>query len=324
MSTTDPHFPVFDLRKLARREVEGLARACGEPGLFYVENHGVDVTEIEALARLSRAFFAWGLERKLALRMELGGRAWRGYFPLGRELTSGQPDGKEGLYFGQQLSDDDPRVRASTPLHGSNLYPALAGFAERVEGYMTQLERVGQTLLRAIAQSLGLRDDAFERRISADPLLLFRIFHYPGDSKTTFGVGAHSDYGLLTLLWQDGIGGLQVLPPNSQHWIDAPPRPGTFVCNLGDMMERLTGARCHSITHRVTTPVGENRIAMPFFMDPGFDTELDPLLPPAGDISEDARRRWDGEDVHAFEGTYGDYLLGKVGRVFPHLRDNVL
>ena len=126
------HIPIIDVSELvagrpSRRAVaERLGEACRESGFFYVVGHGVDEALQDRLRNLSREFFAQDLETKLRIRMALGGRAWRGYFRVGDELTSGKPDQKEGLYFGAELPADDPRVLAGTPLHGPNLFPAEA------------------------------------------------------------------------------------------------------------------------------------------------------------------------------------------------------
>ena len=126
--------------------------------------------------------------------MELGGHAWRGYFPVGDELTSGKPDQKEGIYFGSELPDDHPMVKAGVPLHGANLFPEVDGFRETILEYMDRLAEVGQALMRGIALSLKLDGDYFRRSLTADPILLFRIFHYPPLSDGTadlWSVGEH-------------------------------------------------------------------------------------------------------------------------------------
>src|SRR6185503_17376706 len=118
-----------------------------------VVGHGVDERLVARLQQLARQFFAQDLETKLAIRMELGGRAWRGYFPLGGELTSGIPDRKQGLYFGSELGPDDPRVRAATPMHGRNLFPDIAGFRDATLAYIDALTELGHALVRGIALS---------------------------------------------------------------------------------------------------------------------------------------------------------------------------
>ncbi|MCP4247943.1 MAG: isopenicillin N synthase family oxygenase, partial [bacterium] len=142
-----------------------------------------------------------------------------------------------------------------------------------------------------------------------------------------WGVGEHTDYGLLTLLAQDRNGGLEVKTPGG--WIDAPPLPGALVCNIGDMLDRLTGGRFRSTPHRVRNRGGQGRLSFPLFFDPDFAAELRPLPAAAAmgareDGGPASEPRWDGADLQAFEGTYGDYLLGKVSKVFPELRSRVL
>jgi isopenicillin N synthase-like dioxygenase len=309
--------------------------ACRDYGFFYVTGHGVPAGLIAELAEASAEFFALPVSEKTRIAMERGGRAWRGYFPVGGELTSGVPDLKEGLYFGAELPGDDPRVLAGLPLHGRNLFPAqVPRLKELVLAYMAELTRVGQCVLAGVALSLGLDAGYFADGYTADPTVLFRIFSYPPSppDAASWGVGEHTDYGLLTLLAQDDSGGLQVATPDG--WMDAPPLPGTFVCNIGDMLDRLTGGWYRSTPHRVRNLSGRARLSFPFFLDPGFADEVPPLPSRAatqataaedGPTTEDAGpRRWDGQDLRAFTGTYGDYLLGKVSKVFPQLRQDVL
>jgi isopenicillin N synthase-like dioxygenase len=257
--------------------------------------------------------------------MAHGGRAWRGWFPVGGELTSGVPDIKEGLYFGAELAPDDPRVVAGTPLHGANLFPARpAALRATVLEYLDVMTGLGATLLRGIALGLGLDAQWFEVSVTRDPLILFRIFHYPAApaDDARWGVAEHTDYGLLTILMQDDTGGLQV--KTRTGWTDVPPAPGVLVCNIGDMLERMTAGAYRSTAHRVRNASGRSRLSFPFFFDPGWDAPLQPV-PGAGRAPDDvASERWDHANPHEFTGTYGEYLLAKVERVFPQLRDNVL
>jgi isopenicillin N synthase-like dioxygenase len=324
--------PVIDVAPLLDGAVSGAAggvaeqiqAACRERGFFYVTGHGVPAELLDQLAAASAEFFALPVADKMEIAMERGGRAWRGYFPVGGELTSGEPDLKEGLYFGAELPGDDPRVLAGLPLHGRNLFPRqLPRLRNLVLSYLDALTGLGQSVLSGVALSLGLDAGYFAATCTADPTILFRIFSYPpspsGDGG--WGVGEHTDYGLLTLLAQDDSGGLQVATQGG--WIDAPPIPGTFVCNIGDMLDRLTGGWYRSTPHRVRNISGRTRLSFPFFFDPGFAAEVPPL-PGRAATGDDGRRRWDGQDLRAFTGTYGDYLLGKVSKVFPQLRQDVL
>lgn len=316
--------PVIDLSAGVEATAPQLARACSEVGFFYLVGHGVSEALQRELEAASAAFFALPGEQKAEIAMARGGPAWRGWFPVGAELTSGVPDRKEGLYFGVEIAADDPR--AGLPLHGPNLFPRqVPALRHAVLRYMAALEDVGHCVMRGVAASLGLDPLHFERDLTREPLCLFRVFHYPpapaGDA--SWGVGEHTDYGLLTLLKQDTCGGLQVKAPDG--WIDAPPIENAFVCNLGDMLDRMTGGRYRSTPHRVRNTSGRDRYSYPFFFDPGFGAEVRPLPGAlARPAQQDAAERWDRASVHDFHGTYGEYLIAKVAKVFPQLRAPVL
>jgi isopenicillin N synthase-like dioxygenase len=319
--------PVIDIGPLVngRGDIASTARAidasCREAGFFYVVGHDVDPQLQGRLEDLSRQFFALADSEKAEIAMTRGGPAWRGWFPVGGELTSSVPDVKEGIYFGAELPADHPAVTTHTPLHGSNLFPRRPPeLRDTVLAYMDAMTRLGQAVLAGAALGLGLERTWFLDHLTTDPLTLFRIFHYPPTipQDERWGVGEHTDYGLLTILAQDANRGLQVRSPAG--WIDAEPLPGSFVCNLGDMLERLTGGLYRSTPHRVRNASGADRLSFPFFLDPSWDAVVDRL--PIVDRPEDdegAAERWDRTSVHGFTGTYGDYILGKVAKVFPDL-----
>jgi isopenicillin N synthase-like dioxygenase len=324
--------PVVDVSALrgggaARDDVaRQLDAACRDVGFFYVVGHAVDEGLQGRLEALSREFFGLPDDEKARIAMAAGGRAWRGWFPVGGELTSGSPDRKEGIYFGAELGPDHPRVAGGVPLHGPNLFPARpAGLRDAVLAHMAAMTDLGHLLASAIARALGLADDWFATHLTADPTVLFRIFHYPPAADTAaearshaerpWGVAEHTDYGLLTILRQDDTGGLEVRTPTG--WTVAPPIPGSFVCNLGDMLERMTGGLYRSTPHRVRNPGQAGRVSFAFFFDPSWDAEVG-TLPLEGTPAPSAPR-WDGANVHELTGTYGDYLLAKVAKVFPDL-----
>lgn len=343
------------------RAAAEIGAACRDVGFFYVVDHGVDAAIQERLVDASRRFFALGEDAKREIAMARGGRAWRGWFPLGGELTSGRPDEKEGIYFGAELAPDHPLVAAGAPLHGANLFPRqVPELRDAVLAYMDEMSRLGAALLRGLALSLGLAEDDFAARYTQDPLTLFRIFRYPppepapnaaggadaalgpeatgagavsgaGAGDTTWGVAEHTDYGFLTILKQDDAGGLEVRTPAG--WVDAPPIPNAFVCNIGDMLERLTRGLYRSTPHRLRNRSGRDRLSFPFFYDPGWNADIAALAiagsatVPAqaiADADDDRPRRWDGASVHDVRGTYGDYLMSKVAKVFPDLGSAVL
>lgn len=311
-----------------RREVAArLGQACREVGFFYVVGHGVDEPLQQRLEEVSRRFFAERVETKLEISMSRGGRAWRGYFPVGGELTSGKPDLKEGIYFGSELGNDHPFVKAGTPMHGANLFPSgMPELRDVVLDYMNQMTRLGHSLMRGIALSLGLEESYFADRYTSDPLVLFRIFNYPParsapELESNWGVGEHTDYGLLTMLKQDMSGGLEIKVKS--RWVAAPPIPNSFVCNIGDMLDRMTGGLYLSTPHRVQKVARRDRLSFPFFFDPNFNAEVK-AIEVGKDVAENKDERWDRASVHEFHGTYGDYLMNKVSKVFPELRRKVV
>jgi isopenicillin N synthase-like dioxygenase len=322
--------PVIDISELssgagAARVAAEIDAACRDVGFFYVIGHGIPPDLTASVDGTAREFFALDDDEKSAISMHRGGRAWRGWFPVGGELTSGKPDMKEGIYFGEELDAGDPRVQAGLPLHGPNLFPTRpAALRHAVLDYIDAVTTLGHRLLRGMAIGLGLDENWFDEHLTSEPLVLFRIFHYPPLDRVDdrWSVGEHTDYGLITILAQDTSGGLEVRGPDG--WIAAPPVDDAFVVNLGDMLERMTGGRYRSTPHRVRNASGLDRLSFPLFLDPGWDAEVLPV-PLADDAVAEARgTRWDGADLDAWSGTYGEYVVTKVGRVFPALRDEVL
>ncbi|MEH2257706.1 isopenicillin N synthase family dioxygenase [Nostoc sp.] len=324
--------PVIDISPLVSQTsnysdviADQIRQALQDYGFFYIVGHGVDEQLQKQLEHLSQQFFAQDVETKLKIRMALGGKAWRGYFPVGNELTSGRPDLKEGIYFGTELESDHPLVKTGVPMHGRNLFPSnIPQFQETVLNYIDSMTRLGHTLMAGIALSLGLEKSYFADRYTKNPLILFRIFNYPPNSSLSeykWGVGEHTDYGVLTILKQDNVGGLQVKLKSG--WIDAPFIPGSFVCNIGDMLDRMTRGLYRSTPHRVQNRSTNNRLSFPFFFDPNFNIEVKPIELNGIVVNDDQSDRWDKASVHEFRGTYGDYLLNKVSKVFPELRQTV-
>lgn len=322
--------PVIDISPLRTGGDGGavasaLDTACRDTGFFYIVGHGVDTGLMALIDSSARTFFALPEATKAEIAMSAGGRAWRGWFPLGGEVTNGIPDGKEGLYFGAELGDDDPRVAGGTPLHGRNLFPAaVPELRPAVLAWIDALTALGQALMGGIAVGLGLPRDWFRKNLTSDPTVLFRIFRYPPAAAPVggpggWGVAEHTDYGLLTLLMQDDCGGLQVKGRNG--WVEAEPIPESFVCNIGDMLERMTGGRYRSTPHRVRNTSGRDRLSFPFFFDPSWDARVTPLPLAAEESTVDDGGRWDGRSVFDFDGTYGEYLVAKVSKVFPDLVD---
>lgn len=318
--------PVIDVSALFGADAAGrraaataIGMAAERDGFFYVTGHGLASDTVSRLDLEARAFFRLREAEKAEIAMGYAGAAWRGWFPLGGELTSGLADQKEGIYFGDELAPEDPRVQAGWLMHGANLWPARPpGLRAAVETYVAETTRTAAAIMQGVSLALGLRANHFARAYLARPTVLFRIFRYPPATAGGWGVGEHTDYGLLTLMAQDHCGGLQVRTDDG--WIEAPPIAGTLVCNVGDMLERLTGGRFVSAPHRVLNRSGQERLSFPLFYDPDFDALMTPAVERTPALAGRRLSRWDGVDPKAFSGRYGDYLQAKVGKVFPSLK----
>jgi len=275
--------PVIDVAALtssrsAERAAVGqaLRAACLEHGFFYCSGHGVPQCLIDAALAETRSLFALPDEVKATLDKSHSA-ANRGYEALGGQtLEPGAlPDRKEGYYIGEDLSADNPRVLAGVFNAGANVWPQdLPAFRPVMMAYFAALTVVSERLMRGLALSLDLPEDHFTA-FTTDPAATLRLLHYPParpDVPDEQGAGAHTDFGGLTILLQDEVGGLQV--KGSQGWIEAPPIPGSYVVNLGDMIARWTNERYRSTLHRVVNRSGRERYSIPFFYSGNPDHEV--------------------------------------------------
>jgi len=279
-------FADYATGSMARRRAIGgeIVEACGKVGFFYLANHGVAATVVERLLADAKRFFDLPLRDKQAISFEKS-RTRRGYMGLQQENFArprGTPgDLKEFVNFFLELPDDAPEIVAGRPFYGGNQWPAgLPGWREAMVDYMHTTTELGRRLMQAIALGLALPEDRFEAML-ARPMSSFRLIHYPPQAvrppaPDETGCGAHSDYGCLTILAQDAIGGLEIQTRDGR-WIDAPPIPGTFVINIGDMLAFWTAGRLRSTPHRVARPARHSRYSAAAFLTPHIDTPLAPL-----------------------------------------------
>ena len=296
-------------------------RRAGATASSTSTGHGVDAALIDRLDARRASSSRCPSRRKARDRDGARRPGLARLLPGRRRADLGRPRPEGGLYFGAELADDDPRVRAGLPLHGPNLFPTqVAGAcARRCSRYLDAYDAARPRRdARASRVSLGLRRTTSRARYTADPTMLFRIFHYPPATgrATTAGASASTPTTACSRCSRRTTAAAS-RSARRDGWIDAPPIPGTFVCNIGDMLDRMTGGRYRSTPHRVRNPSGRDRLSFPFFFDPGFDAGGADARP---DVADDVATRWDGQSVRAFDGTYGDYLLGKVAQVFPALR----
>ncbi len=276
--------PVINIGPLlhggAARVADKIGAAARDIGFFYVVNHGVPSALVERVFAESARFFALSEAEKMPVAIEHSA-CHRGWFRLGGEnldpaKQTRAGDFKEGFKIGRDLGADHPLVRAGTPLHGPNQWPDLPGWRETMQTYYDAMEALGRRLLQAFALALGLEANYFDGWLKA-PMTTLGPLHYPPQrghiTEAQLGAGAHTDYGCLTMLAQDDAGGLQVRNA-AGVWIDAPPIPGSFVVNIGDMMERWTNGVFTSTLHRVVNISGRERYSLPYFFDPDFSAPV--------------------------------------------------
>jgi isopenicillin N synthase-like dioxygenase len=254
-----------DLTPIAQK----LRHACVTTGFFYVANHGIPEPVVNDLFDVTKRYFDLPMEQRLTHRMDEKFR--RGFMPQGINQHPGfAPDIKESYEIGVDLPLTDPDVAAGLPLHGPNRWPAECPWLkEASEAYFAQTTALGKRLLKVCAASLDMPEDYF-LQFCTKPMVQMRLFHYPpqppiSDDKA-FGVAPHTDYGMITLLLQDPIGGLE-LKKRDGEWIGAPYIPGTLVINIGDLFQRWTNDTYTSNLHRVVNRTGKERYSMPTFFN---------------------------------------------------------
>lgn len=295
------------------RIAAAIRTACCDTGFFYVTGHGVSDEHIAALEAAARDFFALPDEAKTKVHYHnLGNHL--GYEPTAAQtLAEGSPpDAKESFMFSRDLPDGHRFVIAGYPGEGRNQWPeTLPPLKSAGEAYLAQITALGRKLARLVALSLGEQPDIFDDAL-ADPAVSVRLLHYPADDAITspehMGAGAHTDWGFLTILRQDEVGGLEVRT-RAGDWVQATPVPGSFIINLGDMMPQLTNGLYRSNFHRVRPSSRKRaRYSIATFFNPDYAYEFD-CLEACRSEGQVVERMSFGEHIHAmFERTYGASL----------------
>jgi isopenicillin N synthase-like dioxygenase len=250
--------------------VAELRHVLHAPGFFYLTGHGVDPKLIEDVVSTAKRFFALPLEEKLAIEM-VKSPHFRGYNRAGQERTRGEQDWREQLDINTE--GEAAEIGPDTPpwkrLQGPNQWPAaLPELRPRLLAYQAEVTRIGIDILKAIAVALGQPEDVFAEIYEPQPSQLLKIIRYPGRevAETDQGVGAHKDGGFVTVLLQDTTPGLRVRTEEGE-WIGAPPVPGTFVINTGELLELATNGFVRADVHDVVAPpAGVERFSVAFFL----------------------------------------------------------
>ncbi len=317
-----PAIPLVDLhaassdRGVRSRVATELHRALTTTGFAYIVGHGVAQASLDAAFEASREFHASPMDKKQSIAIN---RFHRGYMGMATStiVTSSvaqvrRPNLSESLMLMHELAPDDPDFLAGKSMQGPNQWPDwLPGFRQPIEAYIADVDSVARLIIKTIALSLELPDDALDPYF-ARPTTFLRLLHYPPQPPATpddqFGSAPHTDYGIITVLAQDATGGLQVRPRGSAEWIDAPPIEGAYVLNVADMLARWTNDRFVSTPHRVINRSGQERYSIPYF----FDTDMNAMiecLPTCVSADRPARH----PPVR-----YGDYLIERLDRNYDY------
>jgi isopenicillin N synthase-like dioxygenase len=273
--------PVIDMRGFADCDFERItteiAKACRTVGFFYVVDHGVAPDLTRAAFAESRAFFAQPVATKAALAIERvgGNRRYSGLLHEALNAKAGA-DLKEAFNIGLDLAPNDPDLIAGVPFRTLNVWPDAPGFKATLLAYFDACSGLANALHRAFASDLGLPFDFFRDKLDR-PMATLRLLHYPASSSEgEVGAGEHTDYGNITLLATDDVGGLEVRT-RSGDWITAPPIPDAFVVNIGDCLMRWTNDDYVSTPHRVVNRSGRERYSIAFFFDPNPDALVEAI-----------------------------------------------
>lgn len=264
--------------EVARAAFAGeLRRVCHEVGFFVLVDHGIEQQFLDDYFALVRRFFALPLETKATIE-KLNSPHFRGWERIGSELTDNKVDYREQVDCSSEYEPYAPgAMPAYLRIDGPNQWlrdDVLPGMRAGVLGFMQRMGAIADQLMEALAIGLGVAPDTFRIRFGERPHSLTKLISYPPTPSGMAGVNSHHDAGFLTLLAQNGVGGLQAQNPDGE-WIDVPPTPGTLVVNLGEMLQSMTGNYYVATTHRVITQ--QERLSVAYFHGPDLRALLDPL-----------------------------------------------
>lgn len=297
-----------------------LREAAHRVGFFQIVGYGTDLSVPRRLLSTLDEFFARPVEEREAIT-NLNSPAFRGYTSLGKEITRGRPDSREQIDYGPERPALDlaPDAAPYWRLQGPNQWPAEYPALEEVAmDWSSRMSAVAHELLSHIAVSLGLPENQFTEAFEGTPAWMGKLVHYVGGLKEAGnqGVGSHADYGFITLLLQDQVGGLEVQPHGTDEWLPVEPIEGALVVNLGEMLEVATDGYLMATIHRVQAPpVGVDRYAVPFFYSPRLDAVVDKVTLPA-EFAAEARGVSDDPE-NPMLASYGQNVLKGWLRAHP-------
>ena len=256
--------------------IEALRDACTNAGFFYVRNHGVDSSRINEMRAAAERFFALPEAAKMTYRLN---RRMQGYLPLDYTSSTDELDKakshQEGFWIGYERAEHPDRM-----FDGPNIWPAgHDDLRATMLAYQASVEHLSRALLRGFALAAGMPPERLASWFG-QPITRLKLNHYPPqetpESVRHIGVVPHSDSDAFTILWQDDGDGLEIRNLTGE-WIRAPSIPGTFVINIGNIMQMWTGGSFASTPHRVINAGGRDRYSIPVFVYPDHDVRIGPL-----------------------------------------------
>ena len=276
--------PKIDISEIEEKEfsrslLQDFFSAYNKYGFGYIINHGIEKTLIEKLFQVSKQFHSQPLSEKMRVALD---HNHRGYIAINTSTDVNskladvkKPNQSESFMMMREDKSELPDVYLSGP----NQWPKLENFKEVLEKYTCNMTKLGRNLMRLALLSSGVKDLSVMQSLDT-PTIWLRLLHYPPISKNSpsdlYGSAPHTDFGCLTILAQDEIGGLQVQTREGE-WIDVPKLEGSFVVNVGDMLSRYTNGLLRSTPHRVINKSGKERFSCPFFFDPHTNAVVQPL-----------------------------------------------
>ena len=276
--------PKIDISEIEEKEfsrtlLQDFFSAYNKYGFGYIINHGIEKTLIEQLFQVSKQFHSQPLSEKMRVALD---HNHRGYIAINTSTDVNskladvkKPNQSESFMMMREDKSELPDVYLSGP----NQWPKLENFKEVLEKYTFNMTKLGRNLMRLALLSSGVKDLSVMQSLDT-PTIWLRLLHYPPISKNSpsdlYGSAPHTDFGCLTILAQDEIGGLQVQTREGE-WIDVSKLEGSFVVNVGDMLSRYTNGLLRSTPHRVINKSGKERFSCPFFFDPHTNAVVQPL-----------------------------------------------
>jgi isopenicillin N synthase-like dioxygenase len=258
-----------------------LRRAFTEVGFYFIRNHGVPQSLVDEAFAAAARFHAQPLDAKLAMPFDSNNQGYLGMRGNTSRMNAvdgiKKPNANEAVFFKRDLPADHPDVLAGKRFRGVNRWPSdLPGFRETALAYSTALEGLGKRLVPIYATALGMPADWFDDKFR-EPMFTLRMTHYPQQEPTApedeWGLAPHADTSFMTILAQNKVPGLSLRLPDGK-WIDAPALEGCFLVNGGMMLRRWTNHTFLATPHRVTNRSGQERYAIPFFMDCSYDAVM--------------------------------------------------